>query len=140
MKLLHISIYSLLCLLLMSCGSRPAQPTATLQIVNTVLPIIKTALPSPTTVPATPTIHPTATNIPDLSLIPTLTPAARAASPSAYQLAILTADQADEMIVRLEQLIPPLEDNDQFFGSGDIVPYLPGSLVCCLERPGPFSR
>jgi hypothetical protein len=122
MKPFHISIYLLLCLLLMGCGSRPAQPTASLQIVKTLPPITKTALPSPTTVPATPTLRPTATSIPDLPFFPTLTPAARAASSSAYQLAALTADQADEMIVRMEQLIPPLEDNDQFFGS-DIVPY-----------------
>ena len=80
--------------------SVPLQATRTAPLTPTVLPATATA--TETEQPqVTPSMQPP---------LPTLTPAVRAGSASAYHLAAQTADQADETITRMEQAILGLQD------------------------------
>lgn len=107
MKKALLLIWIILASILAACGTKVAQPTS----------IASTAKPTET-LPAPPTGSPTATRlsgstplpISTLPIFPTLALAAPDSEASAYRLAPLTADQAHENLVKIEQAILTLEN------------------------------
>ncbi|MGC1378711.1 MAG: hypothetical protein WA821_20940 [Anaerolineales bacterium] len=92
-------------LVLTACGPQPAQPMPTVEAEPTL-----TA--SPTAAPAVATDSATETPESAISRIPTRPPLVTLAAggPDAYRLAPQTADQADESIAQLGQIIPTLKN------------------------------
>lgn len=102
-------LFAVIVLILSACETNTPQPTAT--DVPVILSV--TVTPSLTRQPPTATQSPSATPSPvsTLPIFPTLVPATPDSDSSSYHLAIQTADQAHENLVRIEQIIVMRGDN-----------------------------
>jgi len=106
MKHILSTLYLITAIIFTGCSVQSSQSTGVPLAGTTTRPSQTLQdIPSATTIPTG-----TPSPIPTMQFIPTLTPALIAADPSAYHLAALTADQADEILARLEQMILVIED------------------------------
>ena len=131
MKTFRVLFQAILIVTFSSCSVQPTQTKSPVEIraTESITPLTNVIPITPTTKIISPTAFPSQTSpvlstasftpvpLSTISALSTLTPATPSGDPSAYQLALWTADQANDNITRMEQVVLAFGDAPPSIGN-----------------------